>query len=200
MKGKTHAGIGMITYIAVCNQLPGKFNYLGAAIAIISSLLPDIDHPKSILNRYILPFKNKMAKIVLYACSGIIILWYDYIYVHQPILKAIAIMFFVIALSSHRKGLTHSITGMIMFGLIVGFIGNMYNRQFLIYSFIAGYGMHLICDMATDRGIPLFYPFKTKNVKWPMTYKTSSKMGNFIEELIMIIGLLYIVMKLPKMF
>lgn len=56
MKGKTHAAMGMATFMAVYDKVPGGFSYLGIIIVGIASLLPDIDHPKSMINKYILPF------------------------------------------------------------------------------------------------------------------------------------------------
>ncbi|AKN32866.1 membrane protein [Clostridium carboxidivorans P7] len=200
MKGKTHAGLGVVTFLSVYNSLPGKFNYIGMMVVILASVLPDIDHPKSIINKYILPFKNKATKVTLYMCLGIIILWYDYLYTKQPAFKALGVSFMVIAMSSHRNGLTHSLSGMIIFSFIAGYIGNMYNIHYLVYYFMIGYGMHLLCDMATNRGVPLLYPFRNKKVKLPITYKTNSKMGNSIEELLMIFGLIFIIYKLPQIF
>lgn len=200
MKGKTHAGLGVVTFLSVYNSLPGKFNYIGMMVVILASVLPDIDHPKSIINKYILPFKNKATKVTLYMCLGIIILWYDYLYTKQPAFKALGVSFMVIAMSSHRNGLTHSLSGMIIFSFIAGYIGNMYNIHYLVYYFMIGYGMHLLCDMATNRGVPLLYPFRNKKVRLPITYKTNSKMGNSIEELLMIFGLIFIIYKLPQIF
>ncbi|NMM62273.1 metal-dependent hydrolase [Clostridium sp. P21] len=200
MKGKTHAGLGIVTFLSVYNNLPGKFNYIGMMVVILASVLPDIDHPKSIINKYILPFRNKATKVTLYMCLGIIILWYDYLYAKQPAFKALGVSFMMIAISSHRNGLTHSLSGMIIFSFIVGYIGNMYNIHYLVYYFMIGYGMHLLCDMATNRGVPLLYPFKNKKVKLPITYKTNSKIGNSIEELLMVFGLLFIIYKLPQIF
>jgi inner membrane protein len=195
MKGKTHAGIGAVTFAALFSGLPGRFNYLGLSVIIFASVLPDIDHPKSIVNKYILPVKNKATKVTIYLCSGIIVLWFDYLYRRQPSYKAIGVSLILIALSSHRNGLTHSLTGMILFTLVVGYLGNIYNITNLPLYFILGYGMHLLCDMATSRGIPLFYPFRKKNVKFPVTYSSNSKIASFIEDVIMIFGLFYIIYK-----
>ncbi|WP_333861312.1 metal-dependent hydrolase [Clostridium sp.] len=200
MKGKTHAGVGVVTFLSVYDMLPGKFNYIGILVVIFASVLPDIDHPKSIINKYILPFRNKLTKMVFYSCLGTILLWYDYLYKGEPVIKAISISFFIVALSTHRNGLTHSLTGMIMFSFIIGYLGNMYNLHYLVYYFIIGYGMHLLCDMITDRGVPLFYPFKNKKLKMPLTYKTNSKIGCTIEELLMIFGLLFTIYKLPVIY
>ncbi|MCT8976416.1 metal-dependent hydrolase [Clostridium sp. CX1] len=200
MKGKTHAGVGIVTFLSLCNILPGKFNFIGIAVVVFASVLPDIDHPKSIINKYILPFKNKATKVTLYICLGIVVLWYDYLYTKEPAIKALGVSLITIAISSHRNGLTHSLSGMIIFSFITGYIGNMYGIHHLIYYFMIGYGMHLLCDMATNRGIPLLYPFRNKKVKLPITYKTNSRIGTTIEELLMIGGLLFTIYKLPIIF
>lgn len=197
MNGKTHAGIAAVTFVALYDKLPGGFNYAGALVAVFASLLPDIDHPKSVVNKYILPFKNKMAKLVLYLCTGLLIIWFDYLYANLPVYKALGISFIVVAFSSHREGLTHSLLGMSIFTCIVGYVAKQYHLFNIIYYFCLGYGMHLICDMATNRGVPLFYPFRNKKVKFPITYKTGSKAGKFFEEAIMIVGMLYVVYRLP---
>ncbi|MCH3965882.1 MAG: metal-dependent hydrolase [Clostridium sp.] len=200
MKGKTHAGMGILTFLSVYEIIPGGFSYFGMIIVVFSSVLPDIDHPKSIINKYILPFKNKMTKVVLYGCIGIILLWYDYLYLHEPLIRALGIVFIIIAISSHRSGLTHSLMGMAMFSFIAGYLGNMYDIKYLVYYFMIGYGMHLICDMFTNRGVPLFYPFRKKKVKFPLTYRTNSKIGSAIEQLLMIGGLLFTIYKIPAIF
>lgn len=198
MKGKTHVGIGILSFVVINNIVSHKCRLYGLPIVAFSSLLPDIDHPKSLINKYILPFKNKMTKSILYTCIGIIFLWYGFLYNGENYIKALGILFIIIAESSHRKGLTHSLTGMILFSFISGYIGNLFNIKNVIYYFMLGYGLHLICDMGTNRGVPLFYPFKRTNVKFPVTFKTNSKRGNLLENIILIIGLLYVIYSLPS--
>lgn len=197
MKGKTHVGIGAVTFMFICDRLPEKFNYIGLIIVIISSLIPDIDHPKSIINKYFLPVKNKKTKTAIYSCLALVVLWFDYLYIGEPALKALGITLIFIALSSHRNGLTHSLTGLIVFTLIAGYLGKVYNINFIVYYFMIGYGMHLLCDMMTKMGIPLFYPFITKKYKFPLSYKVSSKIGNLFEDFLMIMGLVYTIFRLP---
>ena len=197
MNGKTHAGIGLAAYVALSDRLPGGFSYIGLAVVFIASLLPDIDHPKSIINRYLLPFKNKAAKVTLYLCSGIIVLYFDYLYTNQPAYKALGAALIAVGLSSHREGLTHSLLGMITFTFIVGYIGDKYNLKHITTDFIIGYSTHLLGDMLTNRGIPLFYPFKNKKVKFPLTYRVGSKLGTFIELLLVVIGLVYVIYRIP---
>lgn len=200
MKGKTHAGVGIIALICMAEKMPGKFSYMGLVMVLVGSLLPDIDHPKSVINKYILPFSNKLTKVFIYASLGVIILWYDYLNPGEPIFKALAVAFLIIAISTHRNGLTHSIPGMILYSFIAGYIGNAYSLQYLTYYFMVGFGMHLVCDMFTNRGIPLLYPFSKKKFKFPFTYKTGSKTGAIIENLIIAVGLILAVYKLPGIF
>jgi Predicted membrane-bound metal-dependent hydrolases len=200
MNGKTHAGIAALTYIAACDRLSSRFNYISIAMVIFASLLPDIDHPKSIFNRYIFFIRSKGAMVTLYICLGIIVLYGNYQYYNKPVFQAIGVCLIVIGISSHRNGLTHSLTGLIVFACIVGYITRIYNFTNLVYWFVLGYFTHLVCDMATNRGVPLFYPFRNKKVKLPVTYRVGSKTGNFIEQLIMIAGLIYFVYKLPGIF
>lgn len=197
MTGKTHAGLGAAVYVALSSRLPGGFNYMGLVVVLIASLLPDIDHPKSMVNKYILPFKSKAAKVTLYICSGIIVLWFDYLYTNQPAYKALGYALIAVGFSSHRQGLTHSLLGMITFTFIVGYAGKKYNLQNATYYFIIGYSVHLLGDMATNRGVPLFYPFKNKKMKLPLTFRVGSKLGNFIELALVVAGLIYVIYKLP---
>jgi inner membrane protein len=198
MTGKTHAGIGGVMYVAICNKLPGKFSYIGLIVVILASILPDIDHPKSMINKYILPFKNKNTKVTIYVCLGIIILWFDFLYTKEIALKALALSFIIIGFSTHRNGLLHSLTGMMLFMLMIGYTCNKYSLPPLVYPFTIGFGSHLVGDMFTKMGVPLFYPFLKKKFKFPYTYGVGSKTGIIIEGIIMVFGLIYTACALPK--
>jgi inner membrane protein len=199
MTGKTHAGIGSVIYVAICNKLPGKFSYIGMIVVLLASILPDIDHPKSMINKYILPFKNKNTKVTIYICLGIIILWFDFLYAKKIALKSLAVCLIIIGLSIHRNGLLHSLTGMMLFMLLIGYACTKYSVTPLVYPFTIGYGSHLMGDMLTKMGVPLFYPFSKRKFKFPYTYTMGTKVGKLIEEVIMVFGLVYIVYALPKM-
>lgn len=199
MNGKTHAGIGAVAYVAVCNNLPCKFNYTGIAVIMIASLLPDIDHPNGFINKKILHIKNKTTKTFLYLCLGIIVLYYNLVYRKSVQLQALGFSLIIVAFSTHRNGFTHSLTGLITFSTISGYIGSSYKNYSIIYLFMLGYGTHLLCDMLTSRGISLFYPFKKKNVKFPLTYSMNSNLGKIIEDSIIILGFIYVLYKLPKL-
>ncbi|WP_142415156.1 metal-dependent hydrolase [Hathewaya massiliensis] len=192
MQGKTHAMVGLSSYVFFCGKLPGKFEVLGLIVTVGAALLPDIDHPKSILNKYILPIKNENTKRTFYACIGILILWFDYIYWNDLALKALGISFIVISLNSHRNGFSHSFLGFLIFSVIGALWETKFSKPYLTFYIVLGYGGHLLCDMLTKAGIPLFYPINKKKIKFPLNYSLNSKLGKGIEGFINIVLLLYI--------
>lgn len=92
----------------------------------ICSVIPDIDHTKSIIGKVFYP----IAKFI------------DKRYGHRTI--------------------THSILFYLSTAIIIGIIERIIISGSGIYSaiFLWAYGSHLILDMMTKQGIPLFYPFK----------------------------------------
>lgn len=197
MNGKTHVGMAAVAYITICDKIPCKFSYASISVLMVASLLPDIDHPHSLINKYILIIKNQTARVTLYFCLGAAILWYNITGNNIPIVNILGLSLIAIGLSTHRNGFTHSLTGLAVFSSIVGYIGNKYHTGNIIYWFMLGYSFHLICDMTTKRGVALFYPFIKKKIKFPITYSTNSRCGKLIESGIMIVGMLYIIYKLP---
>lgn len=199
MNGKTHAGVAAVAYVALCDKFSYRFSFASISILLLASLLPDIDHPKSMINKYILIMKNKKTRVTLYFCSGTVVLWYNFVSHSSPLLKSLGVSLLTIAVSSHRAGFTHSLTGLVIFSALIGYVGEKYHVNNLMYWFILGYSAHLLCDMVTNRGIALFYPFIKKKVKFPFTYSMNTKLGKFIEGMIMAAGLIYIVYTLPHL-
>ncbi len=200
MRGKTHAGVGAVAYIALCNKL-GGFSYLGLLTVTVAALLPDIDHPKSTFNKFVLPIRNKKTKVTFYLSLSLIIFWYDTIVIGgEPVLKALSLVSIMAAFSTHRNGLSHSIFGMLLYSLIVGYVSLNYKIERLVDFFMIGYASHLLLDSMTKMGIPLFYPFRKKKFKFLFTISTNSKKGKIIEESIMILGLVYLIYKVPHLF
>ncbi len=197
MTGKTHVGLGTAIGIALSNRLPGVMNIMSIAILVIASLLPDVDHPKSIFNKYILPVKSNRVKFIVYGSLGIALLIFNFKYERIPELNVAGAILIIVAFSSHRTGLTHSISGVIIFAFVANYIGNIYNDKNLVYYFILGYASHIIGDMFTNRGVPLFYPLRNKNIKFPISFRVGSKKGNVIEEIIIICSILYIAYNIP---
>lgn len=199
MTGKTHAGVGAAVGIALSSEIPCKLSIMAIVVVIISALLPDIDHPKSIFNKYILPVKSKLVKIIVYGSIGLALIMFNTFYINIPELTVTGIVLVIVAFSSHRAGFTHSILGMIILAFIANYMSSRYNHIYLVYYFIVGYSSHIIGDMFTNRGVPLFYPLKNKNIKFPFTFRVGSSNGKFIEDVIIIISVLYIVYRLPML-
>lgn len=202
MTGKTHVGVGLLTAVVILDKQTLGITPLSILVCILSSLLPDSDHPKGIFNKYILPIRSKSVKVSTYISLGIIIIGLNYLYFGHSYAYALGFMVIMIGLSSHRQGITHSLIGFIIFVYIIGYGSDILDpleRQRVIISFISGYGSHIICDMFTNRGIPLFYPFAKKKVKMPFTFKVGSATGNFIEGILIYIIIIYLTFKIPMM-
>lgn len=69
------------------------------------------------------------------------------------------------ALFGHR-GFTHSILSMLIFGFIfyLSFVNTGIFPFYYIWYFVIGYSSHLLGDLVTKSGIPLFSPFSSKKI------------------------------------
>ncbi len=198
MRGITHAGVGATAYIAVSSLMQRNFSIFELAFVVGASLLPDIDHPKSKASKYVLPVKSKEGKRALFVCLGIAVLWFDYLYLGEHALKALGVLFIMIGFTSHRNGITHSLVGMMLFMFVVHYTGTQYGYKYITQLFAIGYGSHLFTDSFTKAGLPLFYPITKKKFKGIITYRVGSKVGDFIEMVILILCVVYIIYTLPS--
>ncbi|QCX34464.1 metal-dependent hydrolase [Caloramator sp. E03] len=197
MTGKTHVGIGVMSTIILSQYIPIDLTVSALGISAVASLLPDIDHPKGIINKYLLPFRSKGAKIAFYFALGIFVILINNFYFSYSYLTALGVFFVFIGVSNHRNGTTHSLTGFLCFLFTLGYIATKLKYKNFIIPFSIGYLSHLSADMFTSRGIPLFYPFVKKKIKMPLTITVGSFWGNLIEGIITIGGLIYLTWKLP---
>lgn len=197
MTGKTHLGIGVMTAVILSEHSPVEITTASLAACAFASILPDIDHPKSIINKYILPVKNKAVKASIYITLGVFLSILNYFYFNFAYLRAIGIFLVLVGVSSHRNGITHSLTGLLCFSGVFGYAATTYGFSGSVLPFIIGYGTHLFADMMTSRGIPLFFPFRKKKYKLPITFSVGSWWGNFIEGIIISGGLIYLTWRLP---
>lgn len=200
MTGKTHLGVGVMATVILSEYINVKLSLTSLGICAFASVLPDIDHPNGLINRYILPVRSKWVKITFYFILGIFILIFNHFYMNYSYLRFLGIFLILIGVSTHRNGITHSLTGLICFLGIFGSFAVKYNLKDSILPFTIGYGAHILCDMFTNRGVPLFYPFKKTKYKMPLTFSVGSWFGNFFEGLITAAGLIYLVWRLPIIF
>lgn len=127
MSGTNHIAGGIMftgIYLSMFDvNIYSSFYYLAATVFF--SLLPDIDHTKSIIGKSFYP----IAK------------WLDRKYGHRT--------------------LTHSLLCYFTIYIVIATIEKS-AFQTTVYSsiFVWSYGSHLILDMITLQGVPLFFPFK----------------------------------------
>jgi inner membrane protein len=138
MLARTHQAIGITSglgyYFIVSNPVYGPATFAAVVISSsIGSLLPDLDQPT--------------GKI-----------WDAIPYIGHAVGKASAPFF------KHRS-LLHSFVGLIVFGWLVSKLLSYFpsywgiNTHIVSIAFIISYASHLISDMFTVEGIPLFFPY-----------------------------------------
>ena len=89
------------------------------------------------------------------------------------------------AIFGHRT-ITHSLLGAIIFGLIVNYFVDFFSLpDFITTFFILGYLSHLLGDIFTISGVPLFYPL-SKKYAIPIV-KTGSNVERFFQLVITVI-------------
>ena len=99
-------------------------NPIAIATTLIASILPDIDHTKSLIGKLFLPVSRYLNRRF-----------------------------------GHRT-ITHSITFLGLIALFLLFLErNFFPEKPITTIFVMGYISHLLLDMATIQGVPLFYPF-----------------------------------------
>ncbi|WP_101772777.1 metal-dependent hydrolase [Peptostreptococcus faecalis] len=82
-------------------------------------------------------------------------------------------------LMKHRS-LTHSLLMLAIIYTVFTIVENTSNISSVAFITTASYATHLLCDMVTKRGIPLFYPFSKKNYRVSQ-FKVGSFFCNAIE-------------------
>lgn len=82
----------------------------------------------------------------------------------------------------HRT-ITHSFLGVFIFGMIVKYLTGIFSLpDYITTFFVLGYLSHLLGDMFTISGVPLFYPLRRKYAI-PIV-KTGGKMERFFQIII----------------
>ncbi|WP_177221407.1 metal-dependent hydrolase [Neomoorella thermoacetica] len=145
MRGSTHLFSGLAAASLLSTNLPG----LG--MAALGALLPDIDQPGSMISREVagVPFGGIGRGIVGIAILGA---WHQ---TRLPLLLPVGIAFVALAFLHHR-GITHSLSGLMLAWLAIKTLG------WPQVPFLIGYGIHLAEDLLTPSGIPLLYPWQER--------------------------------------
>jgi len=163
MTGKTHQAIGFLAvsayfvYSANIEYAPAT---LSAVIvgSYIGALLPDIDQPAGKLWQD-LPFGRMLGKL------------------SDPFLK-------------HRN-ITHSLAGLILVGIGAYYLLRSFpnywglDNLLIFVCFMISYASHLLADMFTEEGIPVFFPYpKMLGIPPRPFHKARIKTGKWFENLI----------------
>lgn len=146
MMGKTHVVIGVSYGLAVASASTISPVQVVSMISglVIGSLLPDIDHPQSIITRQVPLIGWTVSKIaghrgLLHSILGVLLLFVVVGFLSSSLIAGVSV-------------LTFDVKDVVMY-----FSG----------AIIAGYILHIIADMLTVSGVKLFYPFKT-TVRFPI--------------------------------
>lgn len=199
MMGKTHIAIGLLaaTFVPTSGasgtvlHWPGfnsLFPFVVSLTAVVAgSLAPDIDQPGSKITQIAGPFgKNRIMAMLggtmaIYLSGkakgaiGSVEL--------RTILILIGISLLIMAFIRHR-GVTHSLIGVAIAGLMVSAVENTGGYQQyigipIVMPFLIGYTSHLLADFVSG-GIAPLYPFVEKRIKPPISIETGSILDGVI--------------------
>lgn len=164
MDSNTHMAVGVASAFLVLQPIADiKELALGTTLAIVGSLVSDIDIHTSKANKVI----NKITWIIGFASISSLI--FDYFFnlgVYTDILNNIFIMKKIVAVSlfsviimfakmtTHRS-FSHSIMGVLAFYIPVTFIFGEMSLYFLV-----GIISHIVIDLFNKKKVQLFYPLK----------------------------------------
>lgn len=177
--------IGAAASIFVLNKLGIEPGLSTTVIGAFGALLPDADHPKSLINQKLLLFKNKFGKIAFYCGIGGYLIYQNNF--QNDLITALGLISFMIGASPHRK-FTHSIITLPIISFILVMLIKPYVDSALYIAFIVGILSHLI-DYFTNGGIEALYPITDKRYSSFISIKTNG----FVEALVMIGASFYVI-------
>lgn len=173
MESNTHMAVGVASSLIILQpKTDTKELVLGITLAIVGSLISDIDMHNSKANKAI----NKIIWVI--GITGIISLTVDYFLklgIYENILNDVAIMRILVSillfsiilmfakLTPHRT-FSHSLIGITSFYIPVSIIFDQMSNYFLI-AIIS----HVVIDLFNKKKIKLFYPLK-KGVCFKLCY------------------------------
>lgn len=187
MTYKTHTKFAITVTAASLITVPhinpnNALDMLGMfVVAVLTSLVPDLDHPNSFLS------KKLLSPILL----SILIIMFIIRYKSYGLI--FILVWLILTYISKHRSFSHSLIGMLIFSL--PFIYSCY-----FYPVIMGYASHLFLDCCTNRGISLLYPMKTKFRIFNITTNSKSEfiiglvlvLLNIIMLLVLLYNLIYV--------
>jgi len=164
MNGSTHMAVGVASsFLILQPKLDLKEIILGTTLAVIGSLVSDIDVDTSKANKAV----NKIIWII--GSVGIASLILDYflkLKIYETILNNADIMRVIVSISlfgivlmfakmTPHRSFSHSIVGILAFYIPVSLIFEKASLYFLV-----GIISHIVIDLFNKKKIQIFYPFK----------------------------------------
>lgn len=148
-------GVGFASTTTMAHQ-DWKTLSIGVAVAVFSSILPDLDHDGSYISKYLTFNSKQQNRSIVTLLIGIFVITLC-LYQDWPIWTMLAGLYIAIAAYVPHRSFTHSFLGVGLAGMI-GFLAS----PNLVYFgfFMAGYLSHLFADALTVSGIPLLWPKK----------------------------------------
>lgn len=173
MENNTHMAVGVASSLIILQpKTDTKELVLGITLAIVGSLISDIDMHNSKANKAI----NKIIWVI--GITGIISLTVDYFLklgIYENILNDVAIMRILVSISlfsiilmfaklTPHRTFSHSLIGITSFYIPVSIIFDQMSNYFLI-AIIS----HVVIDLFNKKKVKLFYPLK-KGVCFKLCY------------------------------
>jgi len=170
MTRTTHATVGICSSYSL-SMIMGVDPIYPVIIGVISSLLPDVDTGRSMINRLLIRIKLFQGKwMKLYYLGLFILLLIAFKLTENSVVGIICALCFLLVIGGHRTWF-HSIFMIIPFTVI----GNTTNLStFLLTNGILNYTLHLLLDMLNPGGVMLLYPVSMKVFRFPVTFKSKS--------------------------
>lgn len=206
MKYQTHVLTSITASVALTQYTPISASVSLFAGVLVGSLLPDIDEPQSYMGRRThIDFEKRIKR----SNKPKIIKW---LMLKTLLVKRVGLSPIIKRMFGHR-GMTHTLlaTLVVFVPYLIMFYPQLVNLekyeshflyeqlQILLMGIGFGYLFHILGDMLSKTGVPLFYPFVKRKVKFPL-YTT----GKWTETLIffvtsfLFVWLMYQILMLNK--
>lgn len=162
MKGVSHAIVGVLS-AAACHMLirPLSPNLVGlvpvAGVALVASLLPDIDSDESSIRQATGTARHSGAGGRLMS-------------------------FMIRLLGGHRGALTHSL---LAWAFATFWVGVYFHGNMLMVAFGIGYLSHLLADALTVQGVPLLWPIIGRRISF-LPSAIAIRTGGVVEQVVVI--------------
>ena len=187
MRGKTHLILGSLSSLELAMLYNIPIGPVGLASVLFCSIVADLDESNSnVMNNIIRKDTTKKIHTLLSYFLAIVLFYYSQ-KVGKNFYLALGISVIVVTLTT-KKFTAGKLRNIFIFIFFFILSLNFYLfdiRHLAILSTIA-YSSHLVLDLTTKMGIPLFYPFSSKNYSlFPL--RVGSLFCNMVENILIVI-------------